>query len=172
VHGTYGQAEKALGGAVSGGLAIDNASALQRASGRHATIGGGDVPLAPSVAAVLIMHAELQSAIKALSLQQSPSEEEADDVAQSSAMADPANATGRAPKSSVAMSSDAMTLERSAILRVDRRARDLIPNEIMMNYPGSTAAVLHYRAVWPGPLKFGDKIRCQPERLVVNTIRP
>jgi hypothetical protein len=92
------------------------------------------------------MHAELQAAIKALSPQQSPFEEVVDDVAQSGAMSDPANATGRAPKSSATMSSDAMALERSTPLLADRLALDLILNEIMMNFPSSTA-ILHYRPV-------------------------
>src|SRR5690606_5545895 len=102
----YGQAKNALGGAVSGGLAIDNAGALKAASGRHAIFNGGAVSSAPSAAAKVITQAALQSAIKALSPQQSPSAELVDDVAQSGTMSDPATATGRAPKSRATMSRD------------------------------------------------------------------
>ncbi|MPZ46573.1 MAG: hypothetical protein GEV05_24925 [Betaproteobacteria bacterium] len=143
----------------------DNTGALQRTSGRHATVGGGAVSSAPSAAAKFMTQVALQSAIKASSSQQSPSDEVLDDVAQSGAIPDPANATGRVPKSSATMSSDAMTLERSVPLLADRLALDLILNEIMMNYPSSTATIVHYRPVRLDPLKPGDKARFQAEWL-------
>jgi hypothetical protein len=116
-------------------------------------------------------QAALQSAIEASSPQQSPSEVVVDDVAQSGAMPDPANATGRAPKSRATTSSDAITLKRSAPLLADRLALDLILNEIIMIYPSSTAAIFHYRSVWLGPLKRGDKVRSHAERLGEGTVR-
>ena len=118
---------------MSGGLATDRTVSLIRSEGRHAGINCGELGYAPRAAAKVIMQSALQSAIKALSPQQSPCPAGIDDVAQSGPMFGLANVTGWAPTIRATTSSDARTFRSPLALPIDRAKAESILDETRFN---------------------------------------